>query len=156
MPARGRRPFTPDRRGNPGGLLAPALHVARDRVDLGVTVMRIAGRPNPASADALRSFLSARHEQAGAPFRNADARAFPHLALRELTSRMRFAFGAIARTTVGVDALRLMAGGRADVVTDGKAMMQRIGALLVPGLRVRVSTVNATPVDIISDDLQAA
>lgn len=116
-------------------LLVPALQLSRDPLGQGTTVLRLLGRALSEPADSMQSFLPAQYEEVAQRFREALARALPHLPRRELVWRMHFAFGAIAYTMAGDDALRLVATCEAENAQDAEAIVRRLVPFLAAGLR---------------------
>ena len=74
-------------------------------------------------------------------YKEAFARALPHLPRVELTFRLHFVMGALSYTLAGTDALRLFTqiGAAADKEND-EMLLQRLAPFLVAGLKAPAMT----------------
>ena len=67
-------------------------------------------------------------------YKEAFARALPHLPRQELTWRLHFVMGALSYTSAGTDALKLIAQVGSERDTD-ELLLQRLAPFLVAGLK---------------------
>ena len=88
---------------------SPRSRLARDARRGGADFLRLLGRAYVDPSPALRAFLSERYAPSIARFKDAFARALPHIAPRELAWRLHFMMGALAYTLAGADAWKLIA-----------------------------------------------
>jgi AcrR family transcriptional regulator len=89
-------------------MILPALELARDPARGGSNFLRLLGRAYADPAPFIRRFLSEHYVEMIARFKEAFARALPHLPRRELSWRLHFIMGALSYTLAGTDALRLI------------------------------------------------
>jgi hypothetical protein len=116
-------------------MLIPALRLARDEERGGKNFLRLLGRAYADPAPFIRQFLSAQYAGMIGRYKEAFARALPHLSRQELTWRLHFVMGALSYTSAGTDALKLIAqvGGERD--QDDELLLQRLAPFLVAGLK---------------------
>lgn len=116
-------------------LLLPALRVSRDPLRDGATALRLLGRAFSEPVEYMGSFLPDQYHRVAARFQQALRGALPDLPEAELVWRMHFAFGAIAYTMAGNDALRLVARCEAEASDDPDAIVRRLVPFLASGFR---------------------
>jgi hypothetical protein len=87
--------------------------------------------PSPA----LRAFLSERYAPSIARFKEAFARALPHIAARELAWRLHFMMGALAYTLAGTDAWKLIAVLNPTETGNDQRLLRRLAPFLIAGLQ---------------------
>ena len=115
-------------------MLAPALRLARDEERGGKNFLRLLGRAYADPAPFIRQFLSAQYADMIGRYKEAFARALPHLPRQELTWRLHFVMGALSYTSAGTDALKLIAQVGSERDTD-ELLLQRLAPFLVAGLK---------------------
>lgn len=117
-------------------MLVPALRLARDEERGGKNFLRLLGRAYADPAPFIRHFLSAQYAGMIGRYKEAFARALPHLTRQELTWRLHFVMGALSYTLAGTDALKLFAQVAGDRdVDDDELVLQRLAPFLVAGLK---------------------
>jgi AcrR family transcriptional regulator len=119
-------------------LFVPALRLARDPQAGGADFLRLLGRAYVDPSPELRAFLSERYAPSIARFKDAFARALPHIAARELSWRLHFMLGALAYTLAGTDAWRLIAALSQDETarpTNDQLLLRRLAPFLIAGLQ---------------------
>ena len=117
-------------------MLIPALRLARDEERGGKHFLRLLGRAYADPAPFIRQFLSAQYAGMISRYKEAFARALPHLSRQELTWRLHFTMGALSYTLAGTDALKLIAQvGATDREHDDELLLQRLAPFLVAGLK---------------------
>ena len=116
-------------------LFFPALELARDPERGGSNFLRLVGRAYADPAPFIRHFLSEHYAEMIARFKEAFARALPHLPRRELSWRLHFMMGALSYTLAGTDALKLI---HEIAPTEGGAndelLLRRLAPFLLAGL----------------------
>jgi len=124
-------------------MLIPALRLARDEKRGGKNFLRLLGRAYADPAPFIRHFLSAQYGDMIQRYKEAFARALPHLPRVELTFRLHFVMGALSYTLAGTDALKLFTqiGAAADKDND-EMLLQRLAPFLVAGLKAPAMAVN--------------
>jgi len=124
-------------------MLIPALRLARDEKRGGKNFLRLLGRAYADPAPFIRHFLSAQYGDMIQRYKEAFARALPHLPRVELTFRLHFVMGALSYTLAGTDALKLFSqiGAAADKDND-EMLLQRLAPFLVAGLKAPAMAVN--------------
>ena len=114
-----------------------AARVARYRLNDGARTARFYRRVlalSPTHPEAL-AFLSEHYAEMIARFKEAFARALPHLPRRELSWRLHFIMGALSYTLAGTDALKLIheiAPG--DGAINDELLLRRLAPFLLAGL----------------------
>jgi AcrR family transcriptional regulator len=116
-------------------LFIPALALARDARRGGADFLRLLGRAYVDPSPALRAFLSERYAPSIGRFKDAFARALPHLAARELAWRLHFVMGALAYTLAGTDAWKLIAALNPTETGNDRRLLQRLAPFLIAGLQ---------------------
>ncbi|MCC6869795.1 MAG: TetR family transcriptional regulator [Burkholderiales bacterium] len=115
-------------------LLIPALELARDPERGGADFLRLIGRAYADPAPFIRQFLSAQYAPMIARFKEAFARALPHLPRRELSWRLHFIMGALSYTLAGTDALRIIAELNPVETDNDELLLRRLAPFLLAGL----------------------
>jgi AcrR family transcriptional regulator len=116
-------------------MFIPALELARDPARGGRHFLRLVGRAYADPAPFVRRFLSEHYAEMIARFKEAFARALPHLPRRELSWRLHFIMGALSYTLAGTDALKLIheiAPG--DGAINDELLLRRLAPFLLAGL----------------------
>ena len=116
-------------------LFIPALALARDTGRGGSNFLRLLGRAYVDPSPALRAFLSERYAPSIARFKDAFARALPHIAPRELAWRLHFMMGALAYTLAGADAWKLIAALNPTETGNDRLLLARLAPFLIAGLK---------------------
>ena len=116
-------------------MLIPALRLARDERRGGKNFLRLLGRAYADPAPFIRHFLSQQYAEMIGRYKEAFARALPHLQRQELTWRLHFVMGALSYTLAGTDALRLMAQVSPAERDNDELLLQRLAPFLVAGLK---------------------
>ncbi|HWQ39110.1 MAG TPA: TetR/AcrR family transcriptional regulator [Burkholderiales bacterium] len=124
-------------------ILMPALQVSRDPLAGGAVFLRLLGRALTEPAGFVREVLAAHYRQVIIRFKEAFARALPHLSDQELAWRMHFMFGAMSYTLAGNDALQLIGSCRLEGADDAKAIIRRLIPFLAAGLQAPVAEAGA-------------
>lgn len=124
-------------------LILPALALARERKRGSADFLRLLGRAYIDPSAALRAFLSERYAPAIARFKEAFARALPHIERRELTWRLHFTLGAVAYTLAGADAWKLIAALNPVDSGDDERLLRRLAPFLVAGLKAPLPNLDA-------------
>jgi AcrR family transcriptional regulator len=116
-------------------MILPALELARDPARGGSNFLRLLGRAYADPAPFIRRFLSEHYVEMIARFKEAFARALPHLPRRELSWRLHFIMGALSYTLAGTDALRLIheIAPSEDGAND-ELLLRRLAPFLLGGL----------------------
>ena len=115
-------------------LFIPALELARDPARGGTNFLRLLGRAYADPAPFIRQFLSAQYAPMIARFKDAFARALPHLPRRELSWRLHFIMGALSYTLAGTDAHRIIAELSPGAADNDEALLRRLAPFLLAGL----------------------
>lgn len=115
-------------------LFIPALELARDPARGGVNFLRLLGRAYADPAPFIRQFLSVQYAPMIARFKDAFARALPHLPRRELSWRLHFIMGALSYTLAGTDALRIIAELNPVETGNDEVLLRRLAPFLLAGL----------------------
>lgn len=115
-------------------LFIPALELARDPARGGANFLRLLGRAYADPAPFIRQFLSVQYAPMIARFKDAFARALPHLPRRELSWRLHFIMGALSYTLAGTDAHRIIAELNPVETDDDEALLRRLAPFLLAGL----------------------
>ncbi len=115
-------------------LLIPALELARDPARGGADFLRLVGRAYADPAPFIRQFLSAQYAPMIARFKDAFARALPHLPRRELSWRLHFIMGALSYTLAATDALRIIAELNPVETDNDELLLRRLAPFLLAGL----------------------
>jgi AcrR family transcriptional regulator len=116
-------------------LFIPALALARDPKRGGTDFLRLLGRAYVDPSPPLRTFLTERYAPSIARFKDAFARALPHIAPRELAWRLHFMMGALAYTLAGTDAWRLIAALNPAETANDRLLLARLAPFLIAGLK---------------------
>lgn len=116
-------------------MILPALELARDPARGGSNFLRLLGRAYADPAPFIRRFLSEHYAEMIARFKEAFARALPHLPRRELSWRLHFIMGALSYTLAGTDALKLIheIAPSEDGAND-ELLLRRLAPFLLGGL----------------------
>ncbi|HEX4883251.1 MAG TPA: TetR/AcrR family transcriptional regulator [Casimicrobiaceae bacterium] len=118
-----------------GAMFVPALELARDPERGGHHFLRLVGRAYADPAPFIRRFLSEHYAEMIARFKEAFARALPHLPRRELSWRLHFIMGALSYTLAGTDALKLIHEiAPADGGVNDELLLRRLAPFLLAGL----------------------
>lgn len=116
-------------------MFLPALELARDPALGGTNFLRLLGRAYADPAPFIRHFLSEHYAEMIARFKEAFARALPHLPRRELSWRLHFIMGALSYTLAGTDALKLIHEiAPADGGANDELLLRRLAPFLLAGL----------------------
>jgi len=116
-------------------MMIPALRLARDEKRGGKNFLRLLGRAYADPAPFIRHFLSAQYAGMIARYKEAFARALPHLPRQELTFRLHFVMGALSYTLAGTDALKLVAQMVNAEKDNDELLLQRLAPFLAAGLK---------------------
>jgi AcrR family transcriptional regulator len=116
-------------------MMIPALRLARDEKRGGKNFLRLLGRAYADPAPFIRHFLSAQYAGMIARYKEAFARALPHLPRQELTFRLHFVMGALSYTLAGTDALKLVAQMVNTEKDNDELLLQRLAPFLAAGLK---------------------
>jgi AcrR family transcriptional regulator len=123
-------------------MLIPALRLARDERRGGKNFLRLLGRAYADPAPFIRHFLSAQYGDMIQRYKEAFARALPHLPRVELTWRLHFVMGALSYTLAGTDALKLFTQLGAAEKDNDEMLLQRLAPFLVAGLKAPAMAAN--------------
>ena len=115
-------------------LFIPALALARDRPRGGSNFLRLLGRAYADPAPFIRQFLSQQYAPMIARFKDAFARALPHLPRKELSWRLHFIMGALSYTLAGTDALKIIAELNPVETDNDEILLRRLAPFLLAGL----------------------
>ena len=122
-------------------MLLPALDIARAARDAGQRhdnlkhdFLKLLGRAYVDPSPDLRAFLAERYAPMVARFKEAFARALPHLERQELTWRLHFTFGALAYTLAGGDTWKLIESIQG-TTSDDLRLLGRLAPFLIAGLQ---------------------
>jgi AcrR family transcriptional regulator len=115
-------------------LFIPALALARDPPRGGSNFLRLLGRAYADPAPFIRHFLSRQYAPMIARFKDAFARALPHLPRKELSWRLHFIMGALSYTLAGTDALRIIAELNPVETDNDEILLRRLAPFLLAGL----------------------
>ena len=115
-------------------LFIPALTLARDPARGGTNFLRLLGRAYADPAPFIRQFLSAQYAAMIARFKDAFARALPHLPRKELSWRLHFIMGALSYTLAGTDALKIIAELNPVETNNDEILLRRLAPFLLAGL----------------------
>ena len=128
-------------------LFIPALDMARHR-DGNEDFLRFLGRVYVDPSPVLRKFLSERYAPSIARFKDAFARALPHIPRQELSWRLHFMLGALAYTLAGADAWKLIsalnAGKSVGEQADDALLLHRLAPFLIAGLQAPLPAYDAS------------
>ncbi|HET9576484.1 MAG TPA: TetR/AcrR family transcriptional regulator [Usitatibacter sp.] len=116
-------------------MLIPALRLARDEKRGGKNFLRLLGRAYADPAPFIRQFLSAQYAEMIGRYKEAFAKALPHLSRQELTWRLHFVMGALSYTLAGTDALKLVAQMAPAEKDNDELLLQRLAPFLAAGLK---------------------
>ena len=116
-------------------MLIPALRLARDEKRGGKNFLRLLGRAYADPAPFIRHFLSEQYAGMIARYKEAFAKALPHLPRQELTWRLHFVMGALSYTLAGTDVLKLVAQMAPAEKDNDELLLQRLAPFLVAGLK---------------------
>ena len=115
-------------------LFIPALDLARDPARGGANFLRLLGRAYADPAPFIRQFLSVQYAPMIARFKDAFARALPHLPRKELSWRLHFIMGALSYTLAGTDALKIIAELNPVESDNDEILLRRLAPFLLAGL----------------------
>ena len=115
-------------------LFVPALALARDPARGGSNFLRLLGRAYADPAPFIRQFLSQQYAAMIARFKDAFARALPHLPRKELSWRLHFIMGALSYTLAGTDALKIIAELNPVETGNDEILLRRLAPFLLAGL----------------------
>jgi AcrR family transcriptional regulator len=115
-------------------LFIPALTLARDPARGGANFLRLLGRAYADPAPFIRQFLSVQYAPMIARFKDAFARALPHLPRKELSWRLHFIMGALSYTLAGTDALKMIAELNPVETDNDEILLRRLAPFLLAGL----------------------
>lgn len=115
-------------------LLVPALTLARDPARGGANFLRLLGRAYADPAPFIRQFLSVQYAPMIGRFKDAFARALPHLPRKELSWRLHFIMGALSYTLAGTDALKIIAELNPVETDNDEILLRRLAPFLLAGL----------------------
>jgi AcrR family transcriptional regulator len=115
-------------------LFIPALELARDPARGGSNFLRLLGRAYADPAPFIRQFLSQQYAPMIARFKDAFARALPHLPRKELSWRLHFIMGALSYTLAGTDALKIIAELNPVETDNDEILLRRLAPFLLAGL----------------------
>src|SRR3982751_4012359 len=115
-------------------LFIPALDLARDPARGGSNFLRLLGRAYADPAPFIRQFLSVQYAPMIARFKDAFARALPHLPRKELSWRLHFIMGALSYTLAGTDALKIIAELNPVETDNDEILLRRLAPFLLAGL----------------------
>jgi AcrR family transcriptional regulator len=115
-------------------LFVPALALARDPQRGGSNFLRLLGRAYADPAPFIRQFLSQQYAPMIARFKDAFARALPHLPRKELSWRLHFIMGALSYTLAGTDALKIIAELNPVAADNDEILLRRLAPFLLAGL----------------------
>jgi len=115
-------------------LFIPALDLARDPARGGANFLRLLGRAYADPAPFIRQFLSLQYAPMIARFKDAFARALPHLPRKELSWRLHFIMGALSYTLAGTDALKIIAELNPVETDNDEILLRRLAPFLLAGL----------------------
>jgi AcrR family transcriptional regulator len=115
-------------------LFIPALALARDPPRGGSNFLRLLGRAYADPAPFIRQFLSQQYAPMIARFKDAFARALPHLPRKELSWRLHFIMGALSYTLAGTDALKIIAELNPVETDNDEMLLRRLAPFLLAGL----------------------
>jgi AcrR family transcriptional regulator len=115
-------------------LFIPALALARDPARGGSNFLRLLGRAYADPAPFIRQFLSQQYAPMIARFKDAFARALPHLPRKELSWRLHFIMGALSYTLAGTDALKIIAELNPVETDNDEILLRRLAPFLLAGL----------------------
>ena len=82
----------------------------------------------------IRQFLSQQYAPMIARFKDAFARALPHLPRKELSWRLHFIMGALSYTLAGTDALKIIAELNPVETDNDEMLLRRLAPFLLAGL----------------------
>ena len=116
-------------------MVVPVLQVSRDPVRGGARFLRLLGRAFAEPVGPMRGFLAGQYHEVVMRFKEALARALPHLPESELVWRMHFMFGAMSYAIAGDDALQLIATCKVQGADDAEAIIARLIPFLTAGLQ---------------------
>jgi AcrR family transcriptional regulator len=119
-------------------IVVPALKVSQEPLAGGAVFLRLLGRALSEPANFVREILPAYYRPVIIRFKDAFARALPHIAEQELAWRMHFMFGAMSYTLAGNDALQLIGTCKLEGADDAGAIIRRLIPFLAAGLQAPV------------------
>lgn len=136
-------------------MFVPALAIARRlrASDPAIDFLRLLGRAYVDPSPVLRAFLSERYSDMITHFKEAFARALPHLSRQELSWRLHFTLGALSYTLAGGDTWKLIDSihGESAEHKQGEykrdhdeRLLARLAPFLVAGLQAPVPDLGAT------------
>jgi AcrR family transcriptional regulator len=126
-----------------GALFIPALELARDPARGGANFLRLLGRAYADPAPFIRHFLSLQYAPMIARFKDAFARALPHLPRKELSWRLHFIMGALSYTLAGTDALKIIAELNPVETDNDEILLRRLAPFLLAGLTAPLPELSA-------------
>ena len=115
-------------------LFVPALRLARDPARGGKNFLRLLGRAYADPAPFIRQFLSEQYAEMIARFKEAFARALPHLPRKELSWRLHFIMGALSYTLAGTDAHKIISELSPGETNSDEILLRRLAPFLLAGL----------------------
>jgi hypothetical protein len=115
-------------------LFVPALRLARDPARGGKNFLRLLGRAYADPAPFIRQFLSDQYAEMIARFKEAFARALPHLPRKELSWRLHFIMGALSYTLAGTDAHKIISELSPGETNNDEILLRRLAPFLLAGL----------------------
>ncbi len=115
------------------------LKLCEDPSKGGAVFLCLLGRAFTEPTELVRQVLQKHYAEVASRFMAALAQALPHLPREELIWRMQFTFGAISYTMAGTDALELFTNCSLSDASDQTAVMRRLIAFIVPGLKAPAS-----------------
>ncbi len=116
-------------------MFLPALQLSRDAAHGGTNFLRLLGRAYVDPAPFIRKLLSAQYAEMITRFKDAFARALPHLSRDELTMRLHFVMGALAYTLAGTDVLKLIDTLNANEPSEDARLLRKLAPFLMAGLQ---------------------
>jgi AcrR family transcriptional regulator len=116
-------------------MFLPALQLSRDAAHGGTNFLRLLGRAYVDPAPFIRKLLSAQYAEMISRFKDAFARALPHLSRDELTMRLHFVMGALAYTLAGTDVLKLIDTLNANEPSEDARLLRKLAPFLMAGLQ---------------------
>jgi AcrR family transcriptional regulator len=126
-------------------MFVPALALARESrgATQAVDFLRLLGRAYVDPSPVVRNFLSERYSGTIGSFKDAFARALPHLSRQELSWRLHFTLGALSYTLAGGDAWKLIDTIQGNA-SDDERLLARLTPFLIAGLQAPVPDLGAT------------
>ena len=100
----------------------------------GRSFIRLLGRTYTEPAKPIRALIGQLYAPVMERYKNAFARALPHMPREELVWRMHFMFGTLAYTLAATDTVQLIAGCKPEDRYDARLLEERLTAFLAAGL----------------------